>query len=104
MDDMSYYILFLWKGMSCRRTFLILEDISCWRTYLMGGYVLLEDMSYGRICLMRRYILLEACLKGGHVLDEVMSYRRMFPGQHINITGRTHTHSPSLRNTRTHTN
>ena len=32
----------------------------------MGGFVLQED------------VLLEACLKGGHVLEVDISYRRMF--------------------------
>ena len=66
----------LQKNLSQRRTFLVgkhvlWEDMSYCRIYPM------EDMFYGWICLTGRHVLLEACLKGGHVLED-KSFRKMF--------------------------
>ena len=51
----------------------------------MGGYILLEGYSYrmtclGKLCLTIGNVLLEASLKRENVLEENMSYRRIFSG------------------------
>ena len=59
----------LLKGISHGRTCLpirhFIEGHIYWRACLTGGHVLMEDMSYMGSCFMR-----------GHVLLEVISYRR----------------------------
>ena len=66
MENMFYGMIFFREDMSYRRIFL------------MGGHLLLENMScLMGICLTGGHVLLEACLKRGHVFEN-MFFRRMF--------------------------